>query len=55
VRPAEPLLTARRIAGFFDNCYVRRPGMIREWERDEENPVQEPTANDEQRDGVPAA
>lgn len=47
----EPLLAARRIAGFFDEYHVRRPGMIREWERDKENPVLEPTANDEQRDG----
>ena len=48
----EPLLTARRVAGFFDNYHVRRPGMIRAWERDEENPVLEPTANDEQRNGL---
>jgi exodeoxyribonuclease V gamma subunit len=53
----EPLLTARRIAGLFDEYHVRRPGMILEWERAEENPVLAPTANDEQRDGepVPAA
>lgn len=53
----EPLLAARRIAGLFDEYHVRRPGMILEWERAEENPVLAPTANDEQRDGepVPAA
>lgn len=52
----EPLLTARRIAGLFDEYHVRRPGMILEWERDQENPVLSPTANDEQQDGnaVPA-
>jgi len=49
----EPLLTARRIAGLFDGYHVRRPGMILEWERSEENPVLAPTANDEQRDGEP--
>ena len=53
----EPLLAARRIAGFFDGYHVRRPGMITEWERDAENPVLEPTANDVQHDGttVPTA
>ena len=49
----EPLLAARRIAGLFDEYHVRRPGMILEWERAEENPVLAPTANDEQRDGEP--
>lgn len=29
----EPLLTARRIAGFFDTYHVRRPGMILRWEQ----------------------
>ena len=29
----EPLLAARRIAGFFDNYHVRRPGMILRWEQ----------------------
>jgi len=53
----EPLLAARRIAGFFDGYHVRRPGMITEWERDVENQVLEPTANDVQHDGttVPTA
>ena len=53
----EPLLAARRIAGFFDGYHVRRPGMIAEWERNVENPVLEPTANDVQHDGttVPTA
>jgi exodeoxyribonuclease V gamma subunit len=53
----EPLLAARRIAGFFDEYHVRRPGMITEWERDVENLVLEPTANDVQHDGttVPTA
>lgn len=53
----EPLLAARRIAGFFDGYHVRRPGMITEWERDVENLVLEPTANDVQHDGttVPTA
>jgi exodeoxyribonuclease V gamma subunit len=53
----EPLSTARRIAGLFDEYHVRRPGMILEWERPEENPVLEPTANDVQHDGsaVPAS
>ena len=49
----EPLLTARRIAGLFDEYHVRRPGMIHEWELN--NPVLAPTANDEQRDGVAMA
>ncbi|MEX0671665.1 MAG: exodeoxyribonuclease V subunit gamma [Pirellulales bacterium] len=49
----EPLLAARRIAGLFDNYHVRRPGMILEWERAGGNPVLNPTANDEQRDGHP--
>ena len=49
----EPLSAARRIAGLFDEYQVRRPGMILEWERPGENRVLAPTANDEQRDGVP--
>jgi exodeoxyribonuclease V gamma subunit len=49
----EPLLTARRIAGLFDEYHVRRPGMIHEWELN--NTVLAPTANDEQRDGVAMA
>jgi exodeoxyribonuclease V gamma subunit len=49
----EPLSAARRIAGLFDAYHVRRPGMILEWERLGENRVLAPTANDEQRDGVP--
>jgi exodeoxyribonuclease V gamma subunit len=48
----EPLLAARRIAGLFDEYHVRRPGMILEWERDQENPVLAPTAQDEQQDGI---
>jgi len=51
----EPLLTARRIAGLFDEYHVRRPGMILEWERETENPVLTPTANDEQLGGEPVA
>lgn len=51
----EPLLAARRIAGLFDEYHVRRPAMIREWERAGGNPVLNPTANDEQRDGHPVA
>lgn len=47
----EPLLTARRIAGLFDEYHVRRPGMIREWAREPGNPVLAPTADDQQRDG----
>lgn len=31
----EPLLTARRIAGLFDEYHVRRPGMIARWEGDQ--------------------
>lgn len=49
----EPLSAARRIAGLFDDYHVRRPAMIREWERPGENRVLSPTANDEQRDGIP--
>jgi len=49
----EPLSTARRIAGLFDEYHIRRPGMILEWERAEENPVLEPTANDVQHNGTP--
>jgi len=49
----EPLLSARRIAGLFDNYHVRRPAMILEWERGDGNRFLNPTANDEQRDGHP--
>ena len=49
----EPLLAARRIAGLFDNYHVRRPGMILEWELGDGNRFLNPTANDEQRDGIP--
>jgi len=49
----EPLLSARRIAGLFDEYHVRRPAMIREWERGDGNRFLNPTANDEQRDGHP--
>jgi len=49
----EPLLAARRIAGLFDEYHVRRPGMILEWEKPQENPILEPTANDVQHDGEP--
>ncbi|MFM8704824.1 MAG: exodeoxyribonuclease V subunit gamma, partial [Planctomycetia bacterium] len=45
----QPLLTARRIAGLFDEYHVRRPGMIREWELG--NPTLAPTAHDEQKAG----
>jgi exodeoxyribonuclease V gamma subunit len=31
---AEPLLTARRIAGLFDEYHMRRPAMILLWEKD---------------------
>jgi exodeoxyribonuclease V gamma subunit len=51
----EPLLAARRIATLFDDYHVRRPGMILEWERETENPVLAPTANDEQLGGEPVA
>lgn len=55
--PAElarhPLLEARRIAGRFDAYHVRRPTMIREWDRDPPNPVLSPTTSDEMHDGVP--
>jgi len=53
----EPLLASRRIAGLFDEYHVRRPGMILEWEKPQENAVLEPTANDVQVYGepVPAA
>lgn len=49
----EPLLAARRIAGLFDEYHIRRPGMILEWERERPSRVMTPTANDEQRDGIP--
>ncbi len=46
-----PLLEARRIAGRFDDYHVRRPAMIREWDRAPPNPVLSPTASDEVLDG----
>jgi len=49
----QPLLEARRIAGRFDAYHVRRPTMIREWDRDPPNPVLSPTEGDEVHDGVP--
>jgi len=49
----QPLLAARRIAGRFDAYHVRRPAMIREWERDPPNPVLSPTVGDEEHDGQP--
>ncbi|MFM8415759.1 MAG: exodeoxyribonuclease V subunit gamma, partial [Planctomycetota bacterium] len=48
-----PLLEARRIAGRFDAYHVRRPAMIREWDRDPPNPVLNPTTGDEMHDGEP--
>ncbi|MCE9629161.1 MAG: exodeoxyribonuclease V subunit gamma [Planctomycetia bacterium] len=49
----EPLLTARRIAGLFDEYHVRRPGMILEWDRDTPTRHMNPTANDVQQNGEP--
>ena len=52
-RARHPLLEARRIAGRFDAYHVRRPAMIREWDRDPPNPVLSPTTGDEMHDGEP--
>lgn len=49
----EPLLVARRIAGLFDEYHVRRPGMILEWDSTTPSRHMSPTANDEQKEGVP--
>lgn len=49
----EPLLVARRIAGLFDEYHVRRPGMILEWDSATPSRHMSPTANDEQKEGVP--
>lgn len=46
----EPLLAARRIAIRFDEYHVRRPALIREWNREPPNPVMSPTASDEVHD-----
>lgn len=48
-RAGGPLLAARSIADRFDRYHVRRPAMIREWEK--EISVLSPTANDEVLDG----
>jgi exodeoxyribonuclease V gamma subunit len=47
-RSGGPLLAARAIADRFDRYHVRRPAMIREWEK--KISVLSPTANDEVRD-----
>jgi exodeoxyribonuclease V gamma subunit len=52
-RTGAPLLDARRIAGRFDEYHVRRPAMIREWDRTPPNPVLSPTTGDEIHDGEP--
>jgi exodeoxyribonuclease V gamma subunit len=52
-RARAPLLEARRIAGRFDEYHVRRPAMIREWDRTPPNPVLSPTTGDEIHDGEP--
>lgn len=52
-RSRAPLLEARRIAGRFDEYHVRRPAMIREWNRTPPNPVLSPTTGDEMHDGEP--
>ena len=52
-RTRTPLLEARRIAGRFDAYHVRRPAMIREWDRTPPNPVLSPTTGDEIHDGEP--
>jgi len=52
-RSRAPLLEARRIAGRFDEYHVRRPTMIREWDRTPPNPVLSPTTADETHDGEP--
>lgn len=51
----EPLLAARRIAGFFDDYHVRRPEMILQWEGSTPSRAMNPTANDEQLNGAPVA
>lgn len=48
-RAGGPLLAARAIADRFDRYHVRRPAMIREWEKG--IPVLSPTANDDVLDG----
>ena len=50
-RTRTPLLDARLIAGRFDEYHVRRPAMIREWDRAPPNPVLSPTTGDEVHDG----
>jgi exodeoxyribonuclease V gamma subunit len=50
-RTSRPLLEARRLAARFDEYHVRRPGMIREWDRNPPNPVMSPTTSDEVHDG----
>jgi len=52
-RTSHPLLEARRIAGRFDAYHVRRPALIREWDRTPPNPVLSPTTGDEMHDGEP--
>lgn len=52
-RTCAPLLQARRIAGRFDEYHVRRPALIREWDRTPPNPVLSPTTGDEMHDGEP--
>lgn len=52
-RASAPLLQARRIAGRFDAYHVRRPALIREWDRTPPNPVLSPTTGDEMHDGEP--
>lgn len=52
-RTRTPLLDARRIAGRFDEYHIRRPAMIREWDRTPPNPVLSPTTGDEVHDGEP--
>ncbi|MEK7410476.1 MAG: exodeoxyribonuclease V subunit gamma, partial [Actinomycetota bacterium] len=46
-RSGGPLLAARAIADRFDRYHVRRPAMIREWEKEKEIAVLSPTANDD--------
>jgi len=48
-RAGEPLLAARALATRFDHYHVRRPAMIREW--DKGIAVLSPTASDVIRDG----
>ena len=48
-----PLLEARRLAIRFDEYHVRRPAMIRQWDRSPPNPVLSPTASDEVHDNEP--